>query len=434
MKTIVKTLPILFVFLCASSVEAQILKKLKKRAEKAAEEAVINKTERKVYDETSKKMDTILGNDGGKKGTGSTKESPPGTNGNDANTSGTAETDNSDNSLEINSKFDFVPGDKLLYFDDFSQDYIGDFPSKWNTNGGGELVTINGSQNKWLKILPGYNSLYIPDITDLPEEFTIEFDVISEGIDKKTSSQSYFRIMIADNNTFDTPENYAFVEYSFCQYIDIGIVIDNRINGKREIRNSVKADIRDIVAKEHHVSIAVNKQRFRLWINQTKYVDVPRLLPQNAAMKSIKFNLRGIDINKENIFLSNFKIAEGGLDLRRQLIENGKFITSGILFDSGSATIKPQSYGIIRQVSQALQQEPSMHLNIIGFTDSDGPDEANLTLSKQRAAAVKDALVSVYHIASDRLQTDGKGEANPIADNATAVGKAQNRRVEFIKL
>jgi outer membrane protein OmpA-like peptidoglycan-associated protein len=373
-------------------------------------------------------MDTILGNDGGSKGS-KTNPNPNSDSGNS-----NSNTPNShDKSVEIYSKFDFVPGDNQLFYDDFSQDFVGDFPSKWNTNSGGELVTINNSTNKWLKILPGYNSLYIPNITNLPEEFTVEFDIVSNGIDNKTSSQSYFEIIVADNNSFETPKNYASVEYSFCQYIGIGITVDNRVNGKREIRNSINADIREIIANKHHISIAVNKQRFRMWINQTKYVDVPKLVPE-VAMKSIKFNLKGIDINKEAIFLSNFKVAEGGVDLRRQLIEKGNFTTNGILFDSGSDIIQPQSYGIIRQISQTLQQEPSMKLKIIGHTDSDGSDDSNIVLSKKRAEAVKNALATIYNISPDRLQTGGKGESTPVADNNTADGKAKNRRVEFVKI
>jgi outer membrane protein OmpA-like peptidoglycan-associated protein len=74
-----------------------------------------------------------------------------------------------------------------------------------------------------------------------------------------------------------------------------------------------------------------------------------------------------------------------------------------------------------------------MNLNIIGHTDSDGEDTANMELSRKRAEAVKTALINVYNIAADRLQTDGKGESEPVGDNGTPDGKAQNRRVEFIK-
>ena len=134
------------------------------------------------------------------------------------------------------------------------------------------------------------------------------------------------------------------------------------------------------------------------------------------------------------MFLRNLKVAEGGIDLRRKLIEEGSVSTNGILFDSGSANIQPQSYGIIRQISQVLMQERDMKLNIIGHTDADGSDDTNLALSKRRADAVKNALITIYNISGNRLQTDGKGESVPVGDNKTTDGKAQNRRVEFVKI
>ena len=75
-----------------------------------------------------------------------------------------------------------------------------------------------------------------------------------------------------------------------------------------------------------------------------------------------------------------------------------------------------------------------MKLKIVGHTDADGSDEANMKLSKDRAEAVKKALIDIYNISAERLQTDGKGESIPVGDNKTTDGKAQNRRVEFIKL
>jgi outer membrane protein OmpA-like peptidoglycan-associated protein len=74
-----------------------------------------------------------------------------------------------------------------------------------------------------------------------------------------------------------------------------------------------------------------------------------------------------------------------------------------------------------------------MKLKIVGHTDADGSDESNLKLSKNRADAVKNALVSVYGVSTDRLTSEGKGESEPVGDNNTPDGKAQNRRVEFIK-
>ena len=89
--------------------------------------------------------------------------------------------------------------------------------------------------------------------------------------------------------------------------------------------------------------------------------------------------------------------------------------------------------GVIRQISQVLQQDPELKLNIIGHTDGDGDEEANLILSEERAAAVKNVLVDVYGVASDRLQTEGRGEQEPAEENNSPEGKAKNRRVEFVR-
>jgi outer membrane protein OmpA-like peptidoglycan-associated protein len=200
------------------------------------------------------------------------------------------------------------------------------------------------------------------------------------------------------------------------------------------INNEVGADIREAVLTQPRISIAVNKQRFRLWMNEKKYIDVPRLLPADQSLTALKFELLYFKDGKERLFIKNLKVAEGGLDLRQKLISEGRVSTNGILFDSGSANIQPQSMGIIGQISQVLLQESNMKLNIIGHTDSNGDEASNLELSKKRADAVKNALATIYNIEATRLSTEGKGEAEPVGDNSTTDGKAQNRRVEFVKI
>jgi len=158
------------------------------------------------------------------------------------------------------------------------------------------------------------------------------------------------------------------------------------------------------------------------------------MIGTDSPLKAIKFHLTGFkEEGKEKLFMSNLKVAEGGEDLRRKLMSEGKISTNGILFDSGSANIQPQSLGIIRQISQVLLQDDTIKLQIIGHTDSDGTQDSNLKLSKARANAVKDVLTSIYKIPEDRLTADGKGDTQPVGDNTTTEGKAQNRRVEFIK-
>ncbi len=434
---------VLFMSFFATSTNAQILKKLGKRAEKAAERAVERRVEKETTEKTDQVLDSILEpgskdkNPTGKDGNPIPKSTEPNNSPTDSNSGSVGtnnpKSENGSNSITVYSKFDFVPGDKLVFFDDFSNDFIGDFPSKWNTNGGGEIVTMNDSPEKWLELISGYNLNYLPDVSKLPEEYTIEFDIMTVGLDNKTSSTAFLQVALSDDDKFKEGTNFVQARLPFCQYSPIGITMENRINSKREIYSTVKADLREEVLNRPHVSIAVNKQRFRLWINEEKHIDIPRIVPEGALLSTLKFHMNNFKDGKERLFITNLKVAEGGLDLRRTLISEGKVSTNGILFDSGSANIQAQSMGIIRQISQVLQQESGMILKIVGHTDADGEDTANMTLSKKRAEAVKNALISVYNIDANRLQTDGKGESEPMGDNTTSDGKAQNRRVEFIK-
>ncbi|HMB63210.1 MAG TPA: OmpA family protein, partial [Eudoraea sp.] len=396
--------------------------------------------------ETSKKTDQVLDSilEPGKKqknprgtvgspppqeGSPDPENDPPNVDGQTHTGSSPVSLSNDPRMMKVYSKFDFVPGDKLLFFDDFGQENVGDFPSRWNTNGSGEVVSINDETDKWFELKSGHSNYFIPDLPSLPEEYTIEFDLIANGLDRQTASTSVLKIIISDNNAFKLG-NYALAQFSFCQYAPVGMRIRNRSG---DINNEIGADLRDAVLTQPHISIAVNNQRFRLWMNEKKYIDVPRLLPADQQLTALKFELLYFRDGKERLFIKNLKVAEGGLDLRQKLIAEGRVSTNGILFDSGSANIQPQSMGIIRQISQALQQENNMNLNIIGHTDSDGENASNLELSKKRADAVKNALVTIYGIDSARLSTQGKGETEPIGDNNTADGKAQNRRVEFVK-
>ncbi|WP_190809789.1 OmpA family protein [Flagellimonas sp. S3867] len=428
---------LLFAFAYSLNSDAQLLKKLGKKAERAAERTIERRVEKETTKKTDQALDSILepgskdkknpkapDNTGGQNTPGNTTNGPSDTGSPEAGGPKT---------IQVYSKFDYVPGDKQLFYDDFGNDFIGDFPSKWNTNAGGELVTLGDSPQKWLELKSGFNIYYIPDVPQLPEEYTIEFDLAAVGVDNQTSSQAKVAITLSNDDKFKPGSNNAYAEIPFCQYAAIGITVQNNINNKREIRSTVKADLRDVALNNPHISIAVNKLRFRLWVNEVKYIDVPRLVAPGAVIHTVKFLANGFKDGKEKVFITNLKVAEGGVDLRRKLISEGKISTNGILFDSGSANIQPQSMGIIRQISQVLMQEKGMKLKIVGHTDADGSDEGNMKLSQDRAEAVKNALVSVYGISSDRLLSEGKGELEPVGDNNTPDGKSQNRRVEFIK-
>lgn len=432
------TLVAFIMFSVTVPAQGQFLKKLGKAAERAAKRTVENRVEQETQEKTDAALDSIL-----EPGSRKNENTPlPDKQAGDANENTTDNTSKpidenqsipnddtpSKELLTVYSKFDFVAGDKQLFFDDFSSDFIGDFPAKWNTDGGGEVVTIGDT--KWFEMK--MSSYYIPDVGQLPEEYTIEFDIFTTGRDKNTSSQAMLHVILDESDGFGYGKNAVYAYLPFCQYIAPSIRMWGRDDGELIVDNRISVDVREIMKNNPHISIAVNKQRFRLWINEKKYVDVPRIVP-TGRIRTFKLEPVGFKDGKEQLFITNVKVAEGGVDLRRKLISEGKISTNGILFESGSAKLKAESMGIIRQIYQVLQQDASIALKIVGHTDSDGGDEPNLKLSKQRADAVKNALATIYSIDANRLSTEGKGETEPIAENDNAEGKAQNRRVEFIK-
>jgi len=105
-------------------------------------------------------------------------------------------------------------------------------------------------------------------------------------------------------------------------------------------------------------------------------------------------------------------------------------IPSDLSFDSGRYDIKPALHAVLDRFATTLNQNPVTTVRIVGHTDNVGSDAVNNPLSVNRAAATRDYLVS-RGVASNRIAIDGRGAREPIADNATAAGKAKNRRVEI---
>jgi len=120
-------------------------------------------------------------------------------------------------------------------------------------------------------------------------------------------------------------------------------------------------------------------------------------------------------------------------DLAEALKTKGSIAVHNILFDTGKATIKPESAGTLAIIADVLKGDVALKIEIQGHTDNVGAAAANLKLSQDRAAAVKAHLVQTGGIATDRLTTAGLGGTKPIGDNKTDEGRAQNRRVELVK-
>ena len=180
----------------------------------------------------------------------------------------------------------------------------------------------------------------------------------------------------------------------------------------------------------------IQESRLRIWINSEKVFDIPKALATQYMFNQLFFKIHssGYKENEIGFYLGNIKVATGIPDTRHKLMDEGTFSTTGILFNVNEATLQPASYGVIREIAAVLKANPSVRINITGHTDSDGADASNLSLSQKRAATVKEVLTNEFGIDAARMETDGKGETKPVADNKTKEGKAANRRVEFTKL
>jgi outer membrane protein OmpA-like peptidoglycan-associated protein len=119
--------------------------------------------------------------------------------------------------------------------------------------------------------------------------------------------------------------------------------------------------------------------------------------------------------------------------IEQQLKEKKKVDIYGIYFDFASDRLKPESTPVLEEIAGVLKDNPDWKLTVSGHTDNVGGDVYNLDLSKRRAAAVKEALLTQYHVAPDRLSTDGFGASRPVDTNDTLAGRARNRRVELTR-
>jgi OOP family OmpA-OmpF porin len=344
--------------------------------------------------------------------------------------------DNKSTGIKVYSKFDFIPGEKIVVFEDFMQDAVGDFPDKWNTNSSGEIVTLEGSPGHWLMMpQPG---VFMPEFIDsLPDNFTFEFDLFCIHGNKTGGWPSlYTAICELSNRDKSQDWQYAANYYSFSVYggnsTDATISPTKRKKGTNESGIQIVTKQLADKNKSAHVSIWRQKERLRIYFNEEKVLDVPKALAMDVRYNGIVYFLPDID-EANRYCVSNLRLAVGAPDTRNKLLTEGKWVTHGILFDVNSATIKAESYGTLKEIASVLKENPDVKVKIIGHTDSDGDDKSNLDLSKRRASSVKEELAKEFNIDESRMETDGMGESKPVDKNTTPSGKANNRRVEFVK-
>lgn len=302
------------------------------------------------------------------------------------------------------ANYDFVPGERVLFADDFSADRVGNFPRRLEFVGGNmEIVEWQGG--RWLRAEGGEFLINLPDT--LPERFTMEFDLWGHGNGMQISFVDH---SAGGDRRIDINAHSAYL-YS------------NAVRGEGSLGvNTQETPIR--------VRIAVDGDYLKLYANEKRALNVPNA--KLGRSNRIYVNLNGWSAEDPRM-IGDLRIAAGGRELYDALSAEGRVATQGILFDTGSDRIRPESSPTLTEIGEMLRAHGDLRLTIEGHTDNVGASDANLALSERRAVAVKAHLEQAFGIAPDRLEARGLGDTKPAAPNATPEGRQQNRRVELVK-
>jgi flagellar motor protein MotB len=307
-------------------------------------------------------------------------------------------------------KDDFIPGEKAILYDDFTDMAPDEAPPHWKVRGDA-ITLLAAGESRQINVTA--RTTLTPSIKNYPKNFTVEADFKLVG----DSGEFYWVFYPTKDH-----DNHA---------LKVAALMGNEIRLMAETRTEHLADTTFPVNPHQPTKFAMWLQngRLRIYFNGQKFGDYNQLELPDIDFGYLMVN----DFAQGPVGFTRVRIGESTPDFSRVIMADGHYVTHGILFDTGSDRMKPESGPVIKQIVAALQANPNLALKIEGHTDSTGDASTNLDLSKRRAAAVKQVLASEFKIADSRLTTDGFGATKPLDSNDTPQGRAQNRRVEFTK-
>jgi hypothetical protein len=324
---------------------------------------------------------------------------------------------------KIWENYDFVPGSKVLFYTDFSEDRVGNFARGIKYNfGPAEIVERDGT--KMLRAT-GRSEFLLPVGRTLPERFTLEIDVI--GPPSRDGEHDVHEMLTFEGGReVDRGAKSASVVFMLSnawitgggKYFPASNVV---------IPEATKRAMRGNVA---HLRVLMDSAYFKMYANERRVFNIPELPFKRDSFVRIMINAS----EEDPVFLTSVRIAESETDVMYDaLAAKGRWVTQGILFATGKADVQPESRPVLKEIAATMKEHADLKILIEGHTDNVGTPTGNLTLSDARAAAVKAALVSDFGLDGARIATKGLGDTKPAVPNSTAAGRAQNRRVEVVK-
>ena len=311
-------------------------------------------------------------------------------------------------------KADFVPGEKTIFFDDFTDMTAGDPPLHFKSRGAAPELRAAGDLRQ-LTIVQ--NNVLTPNLKALPANFTYEAEIkfeIPRGL------ANVFLIFYAKDR-----EAATLTTGVRANTFDITLV--RKLPKFEELG---RAPVKLSIAQPVKMALWLQNGRMRVFVNGDKYIDANQVDIPAIDRVEIRTDIAGAG---PSVGYQSVRFAESTPDASDSIMATGRYVTHGIRFDTNSDRLQPESAYVIQSVAKALAANPALKLLIEGHTDAVGAAALNLDLSKRRAEAVKSVLVSQFSVDAARLATNGLGATKPMDTNDTPQGRAQNRRVEFVR-
>jgi OOP family OmpA-OmpF porin len=399
---------------------AQFGKRLKDAVKRTAEDKAIQK----ATDEESKAIDSAMA---GKKDSSSAAGAPAaGAEAAPAAAAATADggapaTAASPTDKKIWANYDFVPGQRTLFYSDFTEDQVGNFPQRLEFKSGQmEIVEFEGGKRGLKASNESVFLVPLPEV--LPDKFTIELDVISRN--SRSSAAATIQLGGGTNGVAGNDTGLQ-VSWGFWGLETRGGGIESQSLPAKE------ADVQRYLGKPASVRLLGDGKYLKVYADEKRIANIPNANLTRA--KALTIRLNGYDDETGAVYLTRIRVAESQKTIYEALSSAGRWTTQGILFDTGKSEVKPESTPTLKQIAAALKEHPDLKVEIQGHTDNVGKADANLKLSQARADAVKVALTKEYGVGDGQLMAKGYGDTKPAGDNKTAEGRANNRRVELVK-